>query len=429
MRLFGNAIQQFYGQLIITAAPGGSGLVVNGNGSSRAASFQAGAFNFVVGFDSTNASGPFIEFTRSGTAFAFLGNSGALGGSLLDNLGVRGELGIDFIVNAGTHIGATMTSGGNLTINAATSGFTLTAVAAQDLGGIQISGAQNNIGLTLNNSQTGGTANWRIQSSATGSAFGAGNLVIGVSSSQFITVTPGGVVSVNAPSSGATLTLSSGTGSQGLVLQGADIAAGLFNAASSASRSLLNFAQASVTTGRIGIDGSNILLTDSANGDMCIIGGTTPIRMGQFGGATQLQLAVNGGLVCGAATGGSKGAGTGNFTGLFVNGASVSGGGAVIGIMAITFNGGSAPSISYSKNLGATPSVTRSAIGTYAINHNMNLTNYVMSGVINNGGAAVFIPEMSVASANSINLTTFSSGVGNADPANTYVLYVMITTG
>lgn len=144
--------------------------------------------------------------------------------------------------------------------------------------------------------------------------------------------------------------------------------------------------------------------------------------------ATRFTLSAAGGLFASGVTGGDKGVGTGNFTGVFVNGSAIAAS-AVIGIIAITFNGGSAPSISYSKNLGATPSVTRSAIGTYVINHNMNLTNYVMSGVMNNGGAAVFIPEMSVASANSLNLTTFSSGVGNADPANTYVLYVMITTG
>lgn len=139
------------------------------------------------------------------------------------------------------------------------------------------------------------------------------------------------------------------------------------------------------------------------------------------------------GSVWGSPTGGAKGAGTINVAGgLFVNGVAVStsSGGSLVGIVQIGFNGGSAPTILFSHNLGASPTVTRSAIGTYAINHNMGLgTNYVMAGSMNAGGAPVFIPQMNVSTTNTINLVTFSSGVGVADPANTYVLNLMITAG
>lgn len=48
-----------------------------------------------------------------------------------------------------------------------------------DLGHILITGSQNNLGLVIDNNQAGATDRWAIWSSATGSGFGAGLLVIG----------------------------------------------------------------------------------------------------------------------------------------------------------------------------------------------------------------------------------------------------------
>ena len=52
-------------------------------------------------------------------------------------------------------------------------------VPGSDLGHILITGSQNNLGLIIDNNQAGATDKWAIWSTATGSGFGAGLLVIG----------------------------------------------------------------------------------------------------------------------------------------------------------------------------------------------------------------------------------------------------------
>lgn len=85
--------------------------------------------------------------------------------------------------------------------------------AASDLGGLQVQGAQNNVSLTLNNAQSGATGNWHISSSATGSGFGAGELVIGSGSNKFLGITGTGATTVSPnPSGGVALAvISDGT--------------------------------------------------------------------------------------------------------------------------------------------------------------------------------------------------------------------------
>lgn len=163
-------------------------------------------------------------------------------------------------------------------------------------------------------------------------------------------------------------------------------------------------------------------LTVTANGASI----TGPIAMN---GA--ITITDTTGSVWGAATGGAKGSGTINATGLFINGVAVpTTGGATIGVIVIAFNGGSAPTITSSKNLGVSPTVTRSAPGTYTVNHNMALaTAPGLSLTMNNGGASIFIPQSVPSSGNSFSMTTQAVGSGLADPANTYVVSVIITTG
>lgn len=129
-----------------------------------------------------------------------------------------GPSGAGLVIVTGTGA-TTFGSTGNVSINAPASGTTLTVTSGADLSGILINGAQNNISLTLNNTQAGGTTNWRVTSSATGSGFGAGNLVIGPASSNFLQVASTGGVTISAPSSGAGLTVAgAGGGTQALAV-------------------------------------------------------------------------------------------------------------------------------------------------------------------------------------------------------------------
>lgn len=269
-------------------------------------------------------------------------------------------------------------------------------------GGAQsIAGASGIAALTeyAGNGKVYGTSSLAIGQDGAGNsvilARGAQSLSIGANTGGQISIASNGTVSIPAPASGTTLNLTGVAGGNAFVVTGAAASGNSFGIACSAGTTSADRCA---------------LFTNQANTQVYAL------------------LAGDGSLVMGSATGGTKGLGTINATGIYVNGVAV-GGGATIGVMTIAFNGGSAPTISSSKNLGASPSVTRSAIGTYAINHNMGIANYVMSGVMNNGGANVYIPQMNVSNTNTINLTTFAQGVGVADPANTYVLYLMITTG
>lgn len=79
-------------------------------------------------------------------------------------------------------------------------GDTLSVTANADLTGVLINGAANNIGLSISNSQSGAVGSWRLMSSATGSGFGAGNLVLGRNSSAYTTWSSSGSMTVNSPS-------------------------------------------------------------------------------------------------------------------------------------------------------------------------------------------------------------------------------------
>jgi hypothetical protein len=135
------------------------------------------------------------------------------------------------------------------------------------------------------------------------------------------------LVSINAPTSGVALTAAAASATVGIVLNGTDIALIRTNSSAVANRSSFSVQQGGVSKGNIGADGSNTFLSDSANGDMCMVASGGVIRWGQSAAATQMQLDVNGGVQVGTPTGGSEGAGTINVSGgFYVNGVLVTGG-------------------------------------------------------------------------------------------------------
>ena len=97
----------------------------------------------------------------------------------------------------------------------------------------------------------------------------------------------------------------------------------------STSYAVTTYLQGASTLGYVGVDGGQALATGSANGDLIIrsgasgVAGTIRLVTAINGGSTQVTIATNGGVVVGAPTGGSKGAGTINCTGLYVNGVAV----------------------------------------------------------------------------------------------------------
>lgn len=197
------------------------------------------------------------------------------------------------------------------------------------------------------------------------------------------------------------------------------------------------FSTTGASTLNVASGGTPLSMSDGTINTAIELGGTT-LQIGTLSNhplswytnnATRFTLSAAGGLFAQGATGGDKGVGTGNFTGVFVNGTAIAAS-AVIGIIQIGFNGGSNPTILGSKNLGASPSITRTAIGTYTVTHNMALaTQPGMSLIMNNGGASIFLPQGNAQTGNSFVLTTQAVGTGIADPANTYTCSVILTTG
>jgi hypothetical protein len=99
---------------------------------------------------------------------------------------------------------------------------------------------------------------------------------------------------------------------------GTDIAQVVLNSAASTNRSVITLQQASVALARVGVDGSNTLLSDSANGDLCVVSASQAVRIGTAaGGSTRILLAAAGNVTVAAPTSGvalsvvAQGIGTG----------------------------------------------------------------------------------------------------------------------
>lgn len=181
----------------------------------------------IYGANASNGFGlnVFGQFTGAGSinlvSFSDTGNTNGVNLHLIGNgattpgkyIRVAGGA-LQFINDAYTQTLMQLQDAGNLIVNAPTSGDGITSYAGSDLSGLLITGAKNNISLTINNTQAGATANWRISSAATGSGFPAGSLAIGAAFSDFLGIAASGAVTIAAPSSGVALSvngLSTGT--------------------------------------------------------------------------------------------------------------------------------------------------------------------------------------------------------------------------
>jgi hypothetical protein len=156
------------GGVTILAPSSAVALTVNGTGGANLAmNISSGAANNVLQMDSTNANGPYAFFSRSNTVFGYIGN-GAVLGSTLDHLALRGESGIDFITNGGTHIAGTITAAGNITINPPSSGVALSVN----------SNASGSVTLNIADNFSGAGSSTQLQVSAPNNSNGV-NILLG----------------------------------------------------------------------------------------------------------------------------------------------------------------------------------------------------------------------------------------------------------
>jgi hypothetical protein len=118
-----------------------------------------------------------------------------------------------------------------------------------------------------------------------------------------VSINASGDVVVNAPSTGIALSVTGASATAIASFIGTDVATVQVNSSASTNRAIIVFEQASTAIGRVGIDGSNTLLSDSANGDVCITSTGDSIRFGQQAGATQVSISSAGVVTLAAATG------------------------------------------------------------------------------------------------------------------------------
>lgn len=233
--------------------------------------------------------------------------------------------------------------------------FPAQVTAGADLGGLLVNGAQNNVGLTLNNTQAGATANWRISSSATGSGFGAGNLAIGSGSTQYanflgttgelhllntIGSVYGGQFALINSSVGATNTAKyfriNPTGGLELINSAYSVAllsitdAGAMNAASTITGAgMVSNAQGFFASAGAATQVSALTVNQTGQAQWVLYQAASSNDLRVFGnGADRATFFSDGGFTMGSPTGGDKGSGTINAIGLYVNGVAVSTGGA-----------------------------------------------------------------------------------------------------
>lgn len=269
--------------------------------------------------------------------------------------------GINVRVQSGAHVAVTVANSGLTTVNAITSGDALDVGVGADISGINIFGAQNNIGLNISNSQSGAVNPWRIMSSATGSGFGAGNLVIANNVTLVVAFEASGTVFIPGPASVGGLTVVNAVGSnygaQWNMINsssGATNTSKTFRLSPTGGLEIINNAFSAVTLGvadnaSASIDNSGMTLNiNTVNGGYRTFGpaasqiagltlqqgsqnawlvyeaaSDTALRI--FSGADILVLDP-GGCLIGGASGGLKGNGTINATGFFINGVAVGGG-------------------------------------------------------------------------------------------------------
>lgn len=110
-------------------------------------------------------------------------------------------------------------------------------------------------------------------------------------------------ITINAPATTVpSLVVNGAPGAAVMVLNGGDVAGLNINSTAAANRSQIALQQAGSPLARIGVDGTQFLLTDSTNGDLCIVSTSQNIRFGLSGGATKLLIANSGATTISANT-------------------------------------------------------------------------------------------------------------------------------
>ena len=212
-RLFGNAIQQFYGQLTITApTAGGTALTVNNiAGSPSALTLNASAVNDIAQIVNGAALGQAaIQFQTAGAGTAILATAGTtnqlINGALVGDMLFRVTSGgLRFSTNGGTSSALTISSGGIATFsNAITSSLT---------GGGQLQLTTFGAGSTLQNAfQYFSDNNLYIDAPQTGTPAGGGFKFRVTGAVAALSISGAGNVTIAVPSTGTALTVSQGAG-------------------------------------------------------------------------------------------------------------------------------------------------------------------------------------------------------------------------
>jgi trimeric autotransporter adhesin len=112
-----------------------------------------------------------------------------------------------------------------------------------------------------------------------------------------ITTTFAGKVAIGAPASGIALTTTAASATAAAMFTGTDVSVVQLNSSATTNRAILLFQQAATSKARVGVDGTQSVLSDSVNGDLCFSSNGGSIRFGQQAAATQVSLSSAGNIV------------------------------------------------------------------------------------------------------------------------------------
>lgn len=189
MRLFGNAIQQYYGQLTILAPPGNSALILLGSSANAAAIFQngGGGAQFIQGGAGVSAITEYAgNANTSGVSSLAVGQASAGGSVIL----ARGAQSLSIGVNGGGQIAISAT--GALTFTDTTG-----SVWGAATGGAKGSGTINCLGVFVNGVAVGGGgATILVASHASGGSTSNATTSVVLDTSLNVSVTVTGIYRV-----------------------------------------------------------------------------------------------------------------------------------------------------------------------------------------------------------------------------------------
>ena len=109
---------------------------------------------------------------------------------------------------------------------------------------------------------------------------------------------------VPTPASGTAFSVTGASLTSAAIFNGTDLATIALNSSATTNRSLILFEQAGAVKGRLGAEGTNSMLSDAANSDMCLAAAGGAIRLGQQSGATQVALSAAGNVTIAAPSSG-----------------------------------------------------------------------------------------------------------------------------